>query len=198
MRILIYSLCIKHISNMALSYGRLGGHMKSLRNYSISLVLVLGSLSASAIKPILETTTSDELAVTEVQKNCSYDACVSPFTIQKYQPSKVARKLFYQFQKIAEEQVNVWGDTILEGDYVADGEVHISKVALIYKESELVAYRITYAQNAWDISTCNYDGNHHEETLIGCSAGEIIESSYVSASMNYFEVDENQFAEFKN
>lgn len=100
-------------------------------------------------------------------------------------------------KKAAEEQVNVWGDTISEGDYVADGEVKINKIAAIYKDDLLVAYKITYSQNAWDTSECNYDGNHHSETLIGCSAGKIVESSYVTPEMKYFEVDENQFAEFK-
>lgn len=172
--------------------------MKSFRNFAIVLFLALGSFQSMATKPVLETTTSEEITLTEVQKNCAYDVCKTPFFTQALQSRKSGGKLFYQLQKIAEEQVNVWGDTILEGDYVADGEVRLTKISAIYKNSELVAYRITYNQNAWDTSTCNYDGNRHQETLVGCAAGKITESTYVSASLNYYEIDENQFAEFEN
>jgi hypothetical protein len=172
--------------------------MKLIRNFAIVLFLAVGSFHSMAAKPILESTTSDELLLTEVQKNCEFEICKPPFSNQILQSSKTARKLFYQLQKIAEEQVNVWGDTILEGDYIADGEVRLTKISAVYQDSELVAYRITYNQNAWDTSTCNYDGNHHQETIVGCAQGIITESTYVSSSLNYYEVDENQFAEFEN
>lgn len=97
-------------------------------------------------------------------------------------------------KKISLEQAQIWGDTILEGDYVADGQTRLDHALALYKNRELIGYKIQYSEKAWYVGNCDYDG--HEDSLVDCDAGRIIEVSYVSADLQTFFVDEEHTATF--
>ena len=75
--------------------------------------------------------------------------------------NSIPAKTFQQFLKLAEQQADIWVDTILEGDYSLGNEpVQLDAVAVIRdNKGQLVAYQITYSQKAWDTSNCevNYE-----------------------------------------
>ncbi len=86
------------------------------------------------------------------------------------------------FEKIAWEQAQVWADTILEGDYQAEGETRLDAVFALYRDGQLIGYRIVYSERAWDMVTRE--------------SGRIVEASFISPSLKTYVTDENQFAEF--
>lgn len=102
-----------------------------------------------------------------------------------------------QLLQVAIDQAQVWGDTILEGDYYSEGHTRLDSVAVLFQGEHLIGYRIVYSEKAWSIADCDFDGAD-ERTLTNCSEGRIQEATFVSADFkNYFR-DENEFADFKN
>ena len=99
-------------------------------------------------------------------------------------------------QEIAFEQAQIWADTILEGDYVADGKTRIDRIFRLYKNNQFLAYMLTYSEKAWDTGTCAYDGLH-VSTLQGCTEGRIVETSFVSPDFKEFFYNEKTYAKFK-
>lgn len=111
--------------------------------------------------------------------------------------SRLDDRTIERLQEIAEDQANIWADTILEGDYFADGETRLDEVVAFLRGGEVVAYRVTYSERAWDTSECAFDGGDLE-TLFGCKQGRITESSFVSASFESYTRDMRALAEFAN
>ena len=99
-------------------------------------------------------------------------------------------------KEVAHYQTQIWGDTILEGDYVAAGDLRLDEVVAYYHGSELLGYKIVYSETAWYTGDCSYDGS--KDSLKSCSEGRIVEASYVSKDMETFFSDEEQFAQFLN
>lgn len=97
-------------------------------------------------------------------------------------------------KKISTEQAQIWGDTILEGDYVADGQTRLDNVFALLKNDQLVGYKILYSEKAWYIGDCEYDGR--DESLETCAKGRIVESTFVSPDMQTFFSDEENQADF--
>lgn len=119
-------------------------------------------------------------------QNCQGFKCQSPYTVielYRYSAQSDFGQLQFKSKKelmqIAYQQAQVWADTILEGDFVADGKTRLDEVQALYKNKKLIGYKITYSERAWDTAYCNYDGLH-EDTLRGCTEGRIVESSFVS------------------
>lgn len=102
-----------------------------------------------------------------------------------------------RLHEVAKEQSNIWADTILEGDYFADGNTELDSVVVYTRGSEVLAYRITYSERAWDTSSCSFDGEELE-TLVGCQQGRIRETSFVSGGLTSYTRDLNALAEFEN
>lgn len=131
---------------------------------------------------------------------CSQDTCDKPYskTVSYHylEPKKIDQNLKVILERIAGKQAQIWGDTILEGDYAADGNTRLDQVVNLYKSYELIGYLITYSERAWDTSVCQYDGIH-DSTLLGCAPGRIVESSYVSLDFKDFFYDEKTAAVFK-
>jgi hypothetical protein len=98
-------------------------------------------------------------------------------------------------QNRAERLANIWSDTILEGDYWADDIVEMIQVEELFRNSELVGYRITYSSKAWDTSSCEFDSDDLT-TLNACETGLIIESGFVTADFRRFERDPKALARF--
>lgn len=126
-----------------------------------------------------------------LNQSCQSFNCKSPYTVvalYRYSPRAdfggLDMKSKNDLMRVASEQAQIWADTILEGDFVADGKTRLDEVQGLYKHKTLIGYKITYSERAWDTAYCSYDGIH-EETLRGCAEGRIVESSYVSTDYAY-------------
>ncbi len=105
-------------------------------------------------------------------------------------------ELVSKLVEVAHDQAQIWGDTILEGDFVAEGQVRLDSVLAVYREGQLMGYHITYSEVAWDTSTCTYDGQ--KQSLKDCKAGRISEGSFISPDFVDAMTDRNKFAEFQS
>lgn len=125
--------------------------------------------------------------------NCVKDDCDKPYSKTIITPDP---KMQGYFAIIAKKQAQIWGDTILEGDYVADGNTRLDSVRVLKINQKPVGYLITYSEKAWNISDCAYDGLH-PEALNDCVSGRIVESSYVSPDLSEYFYDDTTSATFK-
>lgn len=100
-----------------------------------------------------------------------------------------------QIEVASTEQAQVWGDTILEGDYVSDGHTQVDQVVALYKDNVLQNYKFTYSEKAWMISDCDYN-IALPESLKSCVSGRIIESSYSSPDFKKIDRDVTEYAQF--
>lgn len=96
---------------------------------------------------------------------------------------------------IADDQAQIWGDTILEGDFYAEDEVRLDSVDAILVDAALVGYRITYSSVAFDTSSCEVS-MQQSPVASGCLQGRIFESSYVSPQLESWTRDPEAYAEF--
>ena len=124
---------------------------------------------------------------------CVKDVCDKPFSKTVIEPDE---KMKGYFKIIAKKQAQIWGDTILEGDYVADGNTRLDEVRELRINNKTAGYLITYSEKAWNISDCAYDGLH-PDSLNECLAGRIVESSYVSLDLKEYFYDDTTCATFK-
>lgn len=97
---------------------------------------------------------------------------------------------------VAVAQAQVWGDTILEGDYYSTGRTRLDHVTAFYKNETLVGYKIEYSEKAWYTGDCQFDGNR--DSLKACKEGRIVEGSYVSPDAQTYFSDEERYAEFSS
>ena len=137
--------------------------------------------------------------VSDLEDHCENVQCREPFRIGfLYRYSQGGEKNYANkktFETIAFDQAQIWGDTILEGDFYADGITRVDRVARIYRNDKLVAYVVTYSEKAWYLSDCHYDGVR-SITLLGCTPGRITESSYVSPDFKTYFYTERTMANF--
>ncbi len=98
-----------------------------------------------------------------------------------------------QMTNVAKSQTEIWGDTILEGVYEADGQTEVDRVDALMVNARLVAYRVVYSQRAWDTSTCTYTDL---ASLAHCQDGRIEEASFVSTNLTSWTHDPKQLAVF--
>lgn len=134
--------------------------------------------------------------VSEFVKSCPNMDCGSDQLELVYQRGNkilLSPQVLESLAHVAWQQAQIWGDTILEGDYHADGNTQLDAVYTLIHQSEVVGYRIVYSEKAWDTATCAYA---NEENMDQCQVGRIVEASFVSLTLKSFTVDQNQFAEF--
>lgn len=98
-----------------------------------------------------------------------------------------------QLSEIAFAQAQIWGDTILEGDYSADRKIELDSVELVHFGGAPIAWRITYSAAAFETSDCTPS----QGSMAGCTPGRIVEASYVSSALDAWVRDETRFAEFQ-
>ena len=110
-------------------------------------------------------------------------------------PVSVEKPVRERMLMIARDQAEIWGDTILEGDYETDGVIRLDLIEAVTRGADIVAYRITYSARAWDTSTCVYISGR-PETLAGCVEGRIVESSYVTPTLDRWVSDITHMAVF--
>lgn len=131
-----------------------------------------------------------------IEKSCVVYKCREPYSkmpayVQagKIRIGGLSTEEMQILKRVAHDQAQVWGDTILEGDYVAAGHTRLDRVDRVYKKDQLIGYLIKYSEKAWETSNCQYDGVR-PSTLLGCLSGRIEESSYVSQDFRtYFYTD---------
>lgn len=99
-----------------------------------------------------------------------------------------------QLRQAAYDQAQIWADTILEGDFVAAGHTRVDSVTAVYKDDQLLAYKVTYSEKGWSTAECDYDG--HRASLTGCPVGRISESSFISPKFDLNLTDEDDYADF--
>lgn len=98
--------------------------------------------------------------------------------------------------EIAKDQAQIWGDTILEGDYQADGNAELDSVERLELKGEFIGYRIFYSERAWETASCDYNGE--PESLENCTEGRIQEGTIVSKELTNWTRDSNYYAEFSD
>lgn len=130
---------------------------------------------------------------------CSNDPCKAPYakaTIYKQRTglNKLSAQVRTLLKQVAVHQAQIWGDTILEGDYYANGRTRLDEVVGFYKNGQIVGYKIQYSEKAWYTGDCQFNGK--KESLVGCQEGRIVEGSYVSPDTETFFSDEERYAEF--
>lgn len=133
--------------------------------------------------------------------------------IEKYEEIDLSledlqRSLFLQLQERAEYESNIWGDTILEGDYeMSRDPIVLNAVSAIYNSrGTFVAYRIIYSARAWDVADCEFDSNRlyqasaqeYGEIFKECTEGVIVGNSFVSPGLKRSERDFNNMEYFEN
>lgn len=165
------------------------------------VVFVLMLLAGSAGHADSEQTDLAFYDLIETYRQSCNDGCQDPFqnkvTFDINQPEKAEISLDIQtrLQQVAVDQAQVWGDTILEGDYHADGQTRLDRVFSLYENEKLIGYQITYSEGAWYIGECDFDGR--EPSLKGCQPGRIAESSFVSLDFVSFFRDQDDIADFR-
>ncbi len=130
---------------------------------------------------------------------CAEEPCKAPYSAavlfnQKNKLNKLVAPLKEQLKQIAFEQAQIWGDTILGGDYASSGSTRLDLVTGFYKNQKLVGYTIQYSEKAWYTGDCSYDGKR--ESLKKCKEGRITEVSYVSSDLKTYFTDEERHADF--
>jgi hypothetical protein len=124
--------------------------------------------------------------------------CQPPFSVQVVQgqqtqqlPNNVSRNL----AEIARSQAQIWSDTILEGDFWADGKTRLQSTKVLRHGQRILGYYITYVERAWYVGDCRFELSQ-PSSLQKCVPGYITESTFVSLTGDDYRVDENQFAKF--
>jgi hypothetical protein len=105
----------------------------------------------------------------------------------------VAPEVVAALGEIASEQAGIWGDTILEGDYLADGKTRLDRIEGLFHGDQLLAYRIRYSERAWYTGDCNPGV---DRSRASCQEGRIAEASFVWPSLREWTVDDRAWAEF--
>lgn len=139
-------------------------------------------------------------AVGHFEGACGQQAqCKPPFSKKLLYSQKTRFNILSEdtretLKAVVNYQVQIWGDTILEGDYVASSRPRLDEVVAYYRDSEFLGYKMKYSEKAWYTGNCSYDGSR--KSLDSCKVGRITETSYVSPDTETFFSDEEQFAQF--
>lgn len=167
----------------------------------IVLAAVLGLLTSSLAWADRMGPNGDKFyeSAAHFENACGTGECKAPFKrIESYNVKTsidtLDAKIKVEMKKVANDQAEAWGDTILEGDYYSSGRTRLDSVSAYYKGKTLVGYKITYSEKAWFVGDCKYDGSR--ESLKGCKEGRIVEVSYVSPDFLTYFSDEERYAEF--
>lgn len=106
-------------------------------------------------------------ALTNAQVNALYESgnynekSFSEVNLPAAQKAKIIKKM----EAVAEELVNIWGDTVLEGPYaqLGDSSLDLESIRAIYKGSELVGFYATVRADAAFTDSCDYNDEVSEE-----------------------------------
>lgn len=110
-------------------------------------------------------------------------------------PSRIGDGFRSDLEKQAHDAAQIWGDTILEGDYASAGNTRLDQVFAVQKNKQVIAFRIVYSEQAWDTSDCNYDPSN-SDSLKECVEGRISEATFVAPALDDTAADEDGYATF--
>ena len=96
-----------------------------------------------------------------------------------------------QLDVIAEDQAQVWADTILESDYIAENLVQVDLIETVQSGASFLGYRVTYSAKAVDTSECDA-----ARDLSQCHHGRIVESTFVAPKLSSWIRDDQNYAKF--
>ena len=126
-------------------------------------------------------------------QQCQHGVSVNRYESRDY--VRLPSHIVLNLNKLAFSQAQIWGDTILEGDFTADGRTQLDSIMVIYQQGRVIGYAITYSEKAWYTGKCAYIPRNFA-SLASCQEGRIVEQSFVTANMDDIARDENQFADF--
>lgn len=156
-------------------------------------------LTISSVYSNAQQSRARDVAQTYYSAKCD-QRCQQGVVVDFYEAKDLFRlptQTYQNLKKVAFDQAQIWGDTILEGDYAADGNTNLDQVLVIKQDAKVIGYAITYSERAWYTGHCAYI-SQHPGTLASCEEGRIQETSFVTPNLNDAQVAENQFAEFKS
>jgi len=158
-----------------------------LATLSLPATLLLAHSSTGAT-PAFETLTM------EISSHCSFfeETCQSPYALRKIDlNAKDNKELKKQSKRAAADQAGGWGDTILEGDYSADGRLLLGAFYRIYQNGRPVAYYLSYSEGGQYTggTNCDYDDKAERWHGDGCSSGRIYETLFLSADLKESVID---------
>jgi hypothetical protein len=130
---------------------------------------------------------------------CSHGPCKAPYSamlVYSANPrlNKLSTEQTDMLRAVAQYQAQIWGDTILEGDFHSAGRTRLDSAVVYFKGEKVVGFTIRYSEKAWNTSECRFDGT--KDSLKDCKEGRISEESYVSPDFQTFFTDENRQAGF--
>ena len=161
--------------------------------------IIFTLLTISAFYSNAQQTTARQVAQVFYSANCD-QRCQQGVVVDYYQTKDLIRlpsQVYQNLKKVAFDQAQIWGDTILEGDYAADGKTELDQVLVIKQDAKIVGYAISYSERAWYTGHCAYI-SQRPSSLANCEEGRIHETSFVTPNLNDAQVAQNQFAEFKS
>lgn len=116
----------------------------------------------------------------KIENACEYKirvACKAPLGARNFKEGKLLEHPEYKkFKKQAVELAQVWADTILEGPYISISDTELIGLSEIYENGRLIAYRITFKEDAIDTDSCQGGENVNPEKDPTCERGYIAES----------------------
>ncbi len=158
--------------------------------------LIAFSSLLSQANPGLTQEVAQAFYSTRCHSECSPNPNLTTEVISNQELFRLPTSLYNNLLSAAFNQAQIWGDTILEGDYAADGNVRLDEVIIIQQNTQVLGYVITYSERAWYVGQCAYVFNR-PESLNSCEEGRIQETSFISNSFKEIEVAQNKFADFK-
>jgi hypothetical protein len=116
----------------------------------------------------------------------------SAYLFYRVEKSQFSNEQLAKMNVFANYGTRSWGDTILEGDYMASSEqARLDVIEGVYSGSTLVAFKIIYSLKAWSTGSCdvdynaiNGDGSNLDQVLAECDLGRIYGSSYVDVGIH--------------
>lgn len=141
-----------------------------------------------------------ERLIDKLQKICPKLQCQNQVQVQtiyqnqKFLVNPTPMKHFQILNHRAYELVQVWGDTILESDYLVSGEVRMDSIQALYYQKNFISYKIVYSMKSYSLTRCP----QARQSVSSCMPGRIYESSFISGDFNHAVIDKNQPAKFYN
>jgi hypothetical protein len=133
--------------------------MKLLTSLFAFLIFLLASQPtvAQGLSPQMFASSSNfETLIAIAQTQCPNLDCESSLKIHVLTSSEVAELSPVDQKKViaAVDHLNqIWGDTILEGDFEVFGEAQLNQVAAVLADGKLLGYRLHFSQKASDLMT---------------------------------------------
>jgi hypothetical protein len=174
---------------------------RSLPSMKTLLTLISTSIFATAVlsTPVLAAVLTERELRREVTKSAQVcpdlDCEQASIRAEFADLSQLSKAGQARLLEIAEHFVQVWGDTILEGDYIAADHFELDEVEILSHRGQATGFRISYSAQAWDTGTCNYN-SEYPESIEDCLEGRIAEKAVVTLNGQGYFVDPTHFAAF--